>query len=116
MEKKEDYLPSYGYKTIFYFSPAITIVFTPSFAAAMLDEAGMIVGSGPLGCESPLLVGSNMKYFKRARHDRTIDHVCNFYPRTKDRSQIALIDVTHKIILSFDVCTKSANFLFLENF
>ena len=59
MEKREDYLPSYGYKTIFCFSPAITIIFTPSFAAAILDEAGMIVESVPRGCENPFLVGSN---------------------------------------------------------
>ena len=113
---REDYLLSYGYKTIFSFYPAITIVFTPSFAAAILDEARMIVESGPLGCESPFLVGSNLKSFKTVQHDRTIDHIRNFYPRRKDRSQIVSIDVTYKIIPSVDVCTKSTNFLSLENF
>ena len=48
MENREDYLPSYEYKIIFCFSPAITIVFTPSFAAAILDEVEMIVDIGPL--------------------------------------------------------------------
>ena len=55
MENREDYLLSYGYKTMFCFSPAITIVFTPSFAAAILDEVEMIVDIGPLKCESPFL-------------------------------------------------------------
>ena len=87
------------------FSPAITIVFTPSFAAA-IDEAGMIVESGPLGCESPFLVGSNLKILK----EPGMTDVRNFYPRRKDQSQIASIDVTQKIIPSSDVCTKSLNF------
>ena len=63
MEKREDYLLNYGYKTIFCFSPAITIVFTPSFTAVILDEAGIIVESGPLGCESPSYSGIQLEKF-----------------------------------------------------
>ena len=33
---------------------------------AAIDKVGMIIESGPLECESPFLVGSNLRNFKRA--------------------------------------------------
>ena len=62
-QKRDNYLPSYRHKTIFYVSLAITIIFTSSFAAA-IDKVGVIIKSELLGYGSPLLAGSNMQILR----------------------------------------------------
>ena len=94
----------------------------------------MIVESGPLTCAN-LDVGVpsyELEKFQKSHH-RTIDyrgHIVSIYPRydkTKDRSQITSISVTHinnskdkyfkdKTFEVYIKSMKAANFLCLKNF